>query len=342
MKGSFGLGRNSGGFNGGNGSGGGGGMMRTVGRAMRSRINGLQDPFVSSSSSTKTRTFSNEKRSSTPPKARNEGFSMSVSSRSNGGNVPVSGVLNSCPFVEVFDGEIDDDDQWECLENYYDPVFGVVPSNHEVQHAVLSLQQFLHPSPRSQTGTEEILSDADNDIPDCKTSATDMLQRGSSVGSDMDWIEPSMQLYDQRLAQSYGWEKVYDAFHLLQTEPSVQKMVVSLSSDKAVWDAVLKNETVREIRDLYLKSAEATPVNTDKNSDRSNENSNVLKWIMEHMKGKLLEIVGNITQFVGGIFKPVNPDKSEESLAFSEKLKSSFLLTIIVLLVVVVTRGSKA
>ncbi|KAK9706563.1 hypothetical protein RND81_07G135100 [Saponaria officinalis] len=115
------------------------------------------------------------------------------------------------------------------------------------------LCRFLHPSPRSQTGTDEILSDADNDIPDCKTSATDMLQRGSSVGSDMDWIEPSMQLYDQRLAQSYGWEKVYGAFHLLQTEPSVQKMVVSLSSDKAVWDAVLKNETVREIRDLYLK-----------------------------------------------------------------------------------------
>lgn len=28
-------------------------------------------------------------------------------------------------------------------------------------------------------------------------------------------------------------------------------MVISLSSDKAVWDAVMNNEVVREIKDLY-------------------------------------------------------------------------------------------
>lgn len=33
--------------------------------------------------------------------------------------------------------------------------------------------------------------------------------------------------------------------------PTSQRMVVSLSSDKAVWDAVLNNEAVREIRDSY-------------------------------------------------------------------------------------------
>ncbi|KAL9237133.1 hypothetical protein vseg_011719 [Gypsophila vaccaria] len=343
MKGSFGLGRNSGGFNGGGGGdGGSGGMMRTVGRAMRSRLNnGLQQDPSFVSLSTKKGTL---RRSTTPPRGGGGGGGgvgqgLSVTSRGHSGHVTVT-----CPYVEVEvdDGEIEG--EWECVEGYYggDHVFGVVPNDVEVRHAMLSLQEFLHPSQRSETTTEEVLSDADLDMPDHEMSATNTLQRGSSKGSDLDWVEPSMQLYDQRLAHSYGWEKVYDAFHLLQTEPSVQKMVVSLSSDKAVWDAVLKNETVREIRDLYLKAAEATPVNTDKISDPSNENSNILKWIMEHMKGKLLEVVGNITQFVGGLLKPPNPDKSEESLAFSEKLKTSFLLTIVVLLVVVVTRGSKA
>lgn len=31
----------------------------------------------------------------------------------------------------------------------------------------------------------------------------------------------------------------------------MQRMVISLSSDKAVWEAVMNNEVVREIRDLY-------------------------------------------------------------------------------------------
>ncbi|KAH9622711.1 hypothetical protein KSS87_011410 [Heliosperma pusillum] len=344
--GSYGLGRNSGPFNGGSG-GGGDGMMRTIGRVMRTRINGVQDPFPSSSSSnTSTISSNNTKRSSTPPKTRGNnsnnnkhGLIISSSQNNNIGQIPVSATWSSCPYVVLSnDGDVNDgggiDDGWECLEDFYDPVFGLVPTNHEVKHAIFSVQQFLHPG--------EILYDVDNDMSGQITSATNVLQRASSSGSELDWIEPSMQLYNRRLAHSYGWEKVYDAFHLLQTEPSVQKMVVSLSSDKAVWDAVLNNETVREIRDLYLKAAETSHLSPDNNSDALKENSNVLKWIMDHVKGKLMEVVGNITQLIGGIFNPPNPDEAEESLAFSEKLKSSFLLTILVLLIVVVTRGSKA
>ncbi|XP_074291133.1 uncharacterized protein LOC141617900 [Silene latifolia] len=339
--GSYGLGRNGGSFNG----GGGDGMMRTIGRVMRTRINGVQDPFPSSSNSNNNSTISSSaKRSSTPPKTRgnngnnnnNNKLIISSSQNNNSGQFPVSAAWSSCPYIvgsdDVVNGGIDEG--WECLEDFYDPVFGLVPTNHEVKNAIFSVQQFLHP--------EEIINDVDNDMSGQITSATDVLQRASSTGSELDWIEPSMQLYNRRLANSYGWEKVYDAFHLLQTEPSVQKMVVSLSSDKAVWDAVLNNETVREIRDLYLNAAEASHLNPDNNSDALKENSNVLKWIMDHVKGKLMEVVGNITQLIGGIFNPPSPDKAEESLAFSEKLKSSFLLTILVLLIVVVTRGSKA
>jgi len=42
------------------------------------------------------------------------------------------------------------------------------------------------------------------------------------------------------------WYMKKGLFHIL-----MQKMVVSLSSDKAVWEAVMNNDVVREIRDLY-------------------------------------------------------------------------------------------
>lgn len=44
----------------------------------------------------------------------------------------------------------------------------------------------------------------------------------SSSGSVSDWIEPSIHICNSKLLQSYGSNRVYDAFHLLQTEPSIQ------------------------------------------------------------------------------------------------------------------------
>ncbi|KAM1457567.1 hypothetical protein ACFX13_035585 [Malus domestica] len=52
-------------------------------------------------------------------------------------------------------------------------------------------------------------------------------------------------------AKYHGVERVYDAFHLLQTESSMQRMVMTLSSDIAVWDAVRNNEVVRELHESF-------------------------------------------------------------------------------------------
>ena len=90
-----------------------------------------------------------------------------------------------------------------------------------------------------------------------------------------------------------------------------------------------------------LAAAEPSPWIFDENSDPADANPNVLKWIFENMKVKLLEVIGTISQFLGEIFKPLDEDKTEHSYTFSEKLKSSFLLTIMVLLIVVVARAHK-
>nr|KAJ0215321.1 hypothetical protein LSAT_V11C300153110 [Lactuca sativa] len=49
-------------------------------------------------------------------------------------------------------------------------------------------------------------------------------------------------------SKSLGQNRLLDAYHLLQTDASVQKLVLSISSDIEVWDAILKNDEVRDLR----------------------------------------------------------------------------------------------
>lgn len=51
-------------------------------------------------------------------------------------------------------------------------------------------------------------------------NTSNLLPRVSSSGSEMDWIEPAVHFSNSRALQPY--EQVYDAFHLLQRDPSVQ------------------------------------------------------------------------------------------------------------------------
>lgn len=76
----------------------------------------------------------------------------------------------------------------------------------------------------------------------------------SSTGSESDWAEPTMLLYNSRPLIIDGYRNVMDAFRLLQINPFVQRTVVSLSSDKAVWDAVMNNEAVQELEELLRGS----------------------------------------------------------------------------------------
>ncbi|RRT56824.1 hypothetical protein B296_00020783 [Ensete ventricosum] len=74
-----------------------------------------------------------------------------------------------------------------------------------------------------------------------------------------------MHLFSSNSSQSKQCEKVYDAFNLLKISPSIQshcqcilglllqRMVVSLSSDKAIWDAVMKNEAVQELNKCFCE-----------------------------------------------------------------------------------------
>ena len=67
---------------------------------------------------------------------------------------------------------------------------------------------------------------SDKDVADEITSPTVPtvpMNKVSSDGTERDWIEPSLpQLRSSRMLQPYGSDRVYDAFHLLQTDPCIQ------------------------------------------------------------------------------------------------------------------------
>lgn len=58
----------------------------------------------------------------------------------------------------------------------------------------------------------------DNDEPGRVGMYTGLVNRVYPGGSEVDWVEPSLELQ----LGGRGVERVYDAFHLLQTDPSVQ------------------------------------------------------------------------------------------------------------------------
>ncbi|PSS33189.1 Protein PHOTOPERIOD-INDEPENDENT EARLY FLOWERING like [Actinidia chinensis var. chinensis] len=245
-----------------------------------------------------------------------------------------------------------DDFDWECIDGTEDDrenvsdddsVFGSVPTNDEVQHALSSLQQAFDQTSFSQFMKGRLAHSLDKDVADEIASPTATLKRVSSVGKKLDWIEPSLHLCNPGLLQRRGYDRVYDAFHLLHTEPSIQRMVMSLSSDKAVWNAVLNNEVVRGLRESLVKADKSVPENTDNSSGGPNAVMDILSGIFENTKAKVMEIIEKVIKLVNELFQPSENEKTRGATdPFEDKLRTLSMLSIVVLLIVVVSRVHSA
>ncbi|KAL0400948.1 UNVERIFIED_CONTAM: hypothetical protein Slati_4124700 [Sesamum latifolium] len=349
----------------GGGSARGGGMLRTVQRAIRAGGGGggaPSDPSspsaIAAANSRKAKQL-NEKLASTPNTA------LTLSSSTSGGpnnddnhgpsafssliNLPV--YADSGPAWGSCSSPTRSDDlEWECLdgsEDYErgreDFVFRTVPSRDEVSHAVSSLQQVLGSTYFEHFPKEKLSEDIEKDLDDEDSRTKGFEGMISSSESEVDWVEPSLSVYNSRMLQrTCGSSRVYDAFHLLQTEPSVQRMVLSLSSDRAVWDAVLNNEVVKELRGSICQAGEDDD-NREKELDGSNPVKDVLSWVFVNAKANIIQLIDKITKIFNEVFHPSNEEKKGNIVdPFEEKLKSSLFLSIIVLLIVVVTRAQSA
>lgn len=97
---------------------------------------------------------------------------------------------------------------------------------------------------------------------------------------------------------------------------------------------------------MIIYAAESNELrSSDESSDDSNPAINIIRWIFDNTKAKVMEVMEKITNIVNELFK--SPDDGKTAMGgaadpFEEKLRTSFLLTVVVLLVVAVTRASRA
>ncbi|KAL9691643.1 hypothetical protein QQ045_012068 [Rhodiola kirilowii] len=351
--------RSFGGNHGGSGGGSGGGNMlrtlaRTVSRTSAAAGNTtIQEPFNSSSSSSLNKSIKTPT-SPTVTKSRNNHL-LSLSS-------PPSSSHFS-PFVTSPTGHhhrswrspsssVCDDFEWICADDGFedassfdDFVLGPAPSRHEAQSAVTALQQVIETAPFSHFVRDKYGTNMETDVSGRAVSPTRFNRRTACSISESDWAEPSLQLCNAGMLQRCGSGTVYDAFHLLQTDPSVQRMVISLSSDPAVWNAVLNNEVVQELRQSISPGDNNSIASLETDFEDSEAAASILKWILDNTKAKVMEIIEMINKLVNDLFQPLEGhDKPSTTSAdqFEEKLRYSLMLTVVVLLIVAVARGKRA
>ncbi|XVE76896.1 hypothetical protein DITRI_Ditri13aG0017300 [Diplodiscus trichospermus] len=182
-------------------------------------------------------------------------------------------------------------------------VLGPVPSKSEVENAVSALQNFMHEISLSRP--------------------------------ELRWMQPVLNSCDSRLLLSQGIT-VYDAFILLLSEPSIKRLVVSLSSDKAVWDAIMNNEVVRKLCDFPQPAVEnGRAWNSTAEADLGN--NDILQWILDMAKTKVTELVLKFLSLLNEVLRREKPDEQTRD-HLDEKIRSSLLLSIVILLIVIVAR----
>lgn len=243
----------------------------------------------------------------TPNSSVSSVSSITSPSSSSSNSIPS---LSASSTLRQFHGNKNEFESQRSRESSVDPVFGPVPTRLEVEYAIVAFQSF-------------------------------MMQGLSSSMSILDRLQPILDHHDPRLMQSTGFQRVYAAFRLLQTVSSVQKMVVSISSDKAVWDAVMKNNEVQEFRQSLNQAKARGPQRSGEEPDLV---SFILKWILDNMKHKVLQLIETLKSLVSKSLEPpqnpnTNPQLKHENSGFEEMIVSTVLLSTITLMIVLVTRA---
>ncbi|MED6128245.1 hypothetical protein PIB30_095782 [Stylosanthes scabra] len=183
----------------------------------------------------------------------------------------------------------------------YDHVFETVPSQREVDDAISALIKFIE-AVSSSSSNQQITNSSDS-----------------------------------RIFLSEGYKRLYDAIQLLQTDPSIKRLVVSLSSDKAIWDAVMSHVRHQKL----LEVPDSVESKKPQNSEEKELAMYLLSWILQIIKGKVWELIDSFQSLVNDFFHYPKAEHVDPAV-LHEKLRSSLLLCIIILLIVIMARLEKS
>ncbi|XP_047159193.1 uncharacterized protein LOC124829680 [Vigna umbellata] len=144
--------------------------------------------------------------------------------------------------------------------------------------------------------------------------------------------------YDSRTVISRGYKRLYDAFQLLQSDPAVKRLVVSLSSDKALWDAFMSNVLHQKLLEL----PDSVECRRPEISELNEFGTQILSWTLDVIKRKILELIESFQLLVNDLFQSHKMENdAADASQMDEKVRSSFLLSIVILLIVIVARSQR-
>ncbi|CAL1354763.1 unnamed protein product [Linum trigynum] len=357
----------------GGGGGGGGNMMKAMGRAVtRAGVAGLQDPIsTTSASASNSPAPAASAASSSSSTCSRQAHKSAASGAGPGLHVSPNPVAlpiswTTCAFGAPYGSPFDEygrDWEWvsadgssSCSSDEKGVIYGLAddffalgppPSADEVHTAVDELSQFVG----SGRYTSLVHDRYGNEM--MKVGMEDEIWWRPLPNLESDWKEPSHNL--SRMSHSYGTDTVYRAFHLLQNDQSVQRMVTSISSDAAIWDAVMNNEVVRELRHAYYPEVVNSNMSQESTSDESGDkdgvgaSENVVEWILDNAKARVVELMESIAELMNKLFAHRGGEEvhaggigERASMVFEGKVATSLLLSVLVLLVVVLSRAQKA
>ncbi|KAL5571638.1 hypothetical protein UlMin_021235 [Ulmus minor] len=188
----------------------------------------------------------------------------------------------------------------------FESLFGSTPSQSEVEIAISLLKKFF----------EQVLS---------------------SQGSELKWPVQILEGPVPRILMSYGLGKLYEAFHLLQIDPSVKRLVISLSTDEALWKAIMNNKCVRMLLEPLRpgKAKGGRQISTSEGEDLA---ASILVWLWNVTKEKVLELAEKFQSLMNEIFQSPQNDTERRNEELEDKVISSLLLSVVIMLIVVVIR----
>lgn len=234
-------------------------------------------------------------------------------------------------------------------------VFGTVPSKKDVEEATSDLQQALQIGllmGRSTTGPLEPESREAMDASMAKGDREEVVYHVTHPIAEGDWKEPApfdvaSSSRGKEIIGAGGYGAMLDAFHQFQHNPQVQKMVVSLATDKSVWEAVLANEQIKEFRQKLRESTglieNGSELTVDEVSTALNEDTNLFSHVFWHTKKAFTQFMATLQELIRGIFD-VTEEKlkiSDDDDAFFERtVRSTMMLSVLVMSLVVFKRSA--
>ncbi|XP_020572122.1 uncharacterized protein LOC110018969 [Phalaenopsis equestris] len=212
-------------------------------------------------------------------------------------------------------------------------IFGSAPSKQEAVDAVHDLQMIPLPQTISRFAGDEA-----NFFSEGAIVRRPLLHEQVKIKSlsGLERSRPGQQIYKSSSVLSQTQHKILNALHLLLVNSSVKDMVVSLSTDKAVWNAVMKNEMVREFKktyhvDKYLKHVEYA---SDANPDIT---AQILSWLFGIAKAAVMKFMDDIFNLVSKLFDQQTKENTMETV--SDLVSSSFMLSVLVFIIVILKRS---